>query len=195
MTKFLKFLAILIPVLVISGCSGNRQSMDIVKFLDTEQSKDSEEDKENDSLPDEKEMEESREEPEEEPGEAVIASDVIGADYFASAKLAREQTRAKNIEILMDIINNKSIDSADKKSAKRQIANIKKNSEKENAAETMLNAKGYENATVSINDGNADVVISAEGLTEQDIEQIENIVKRKTGIEADRIVITPVKIN
>ncbi|MFG6328486.1 MAG: SpoIIIAH-like family protein, partial [Lachnospiraceae bacterium] len=39
-----------------------------------------------------------------------------------------------------------------------------------------------------------DVVVDANGLTEQQIAQIEDIVRRKTGIEADKIVITPVKV-
>lgn len=131
---------------------------------------------------------------EENPGEAVMVSNTIGADYFASAKLTREQTRAKNKETLMNIINDKTIASADKKSAIRQVANITKNSEKENAAELMLQAKGFQNAVVSINEGNADVVIDSNGLSEKQIAQIEDIVKRKTGIEADKIVITPVKV-
>lgn len=131
---------------------------------------------------------------EENPGEAVMVSNTIGADYFASAKLTREQTRAKNKETLMNIVNDKAIASADKKSAIRQVAAITKNSEKENAAEIMLQAKGFENAIVSISDGNADVVVDAEGLTQQQIAQIEDIVKRKTGVEASNIVITPVKV-
>lgn len=131
---------------------------------------------------------------EESPGEAVMVSNTIGADYFASAKLTREQTRAKNKETLMNIVNNKSVASADKQSAIKQVANITKNSEKENAAELMLQAKGFENAIVSISDGNADVVVDANGLTEKQIAQVEDIVRRKTGIEADKIVITPVKV-
>ena len=58
----------------------------------------------------------------------------------------------------------------------------------------MLQAKGFQNAIVSINDGNADVVVDSNGLTEQQIAQIEDIVRRKTGIEAGKIVITPVKV-
>ncbi len=131
---------------------------------------------------------------EESPGEAVMVSNTIGADYFASAKLTREQTRAKNKETLMNIVNNKSISSADKQSAIKQVANITKNSERENAAELMLQAKGFENAIVSISDGNADVVVDSNGLTEKQIAQVEDIVRRKTGVEADKIVITPVKV-
>ena len=94
----------------------------------------------------------------------------------------------------MNIINDDKISSADKKSAIKQVAAMTKISEKENAAELMLQAKGFENAMVSISDGNADVIVSSEGLTNQQIAQIEDIVKRKTGIAADKIVITPVNV-
>ena len=129
---------------------------------------------------------------EENPGEAVMVSNNIGSDYFASSKLNREQTRAKNKETLMNIINDDKIASADKKSAIKQVAAMTKISEKENAAE--LQAKGFENAMVSISSGNADVIVSSEGLTNKQIAQIEDIVKRKTGITADKIVITPVNV-
>lgn len=131
---------------------------------------------------------------EENPGEAVMVSNNIGSDYFASSKLNREQTRAKNKETLMNIINDDKISSADKKSAINQVAAMTKISEKENAAELMLQAKGFENAMVSISSGNADVIVSSEGLTKKQIAQIEDIVKRKTGITADKIVITPVNV-
>ena len=75
------------------------------------------------------------------------------------------------------------------------MSKLTKISEKENAAELMLQAKGFTDAVVSISDGNADVVVNAEGLTEQQIAQIEDIVKRKTGIEAGKIVITPVNVH
>ena len=131
---------------------------------------------------------------EENPGEAVMVSNNIGSDYFASSKLNREQSRDKNKETLMNIINDDKIASADKKSAIKQVAAMTKISEKENAAELMLQAKGFENAMVSISSGNADVIVSSEGLTNKQIAQIEDIVKRKTGITADKIVITPVNV-
>lgn len=128
------------------------------------------------------------------PGEAVMVSNTIGADYFASSKLSREQTRAKNKETLMDIVNNKEISSADKQAAIKEVAQLTKISEKESAAELMLQAKGFTDAIVSISGGNADVVVNANGLTNQQIAQIEDIVKRKTGISPEKIVITPVEI-
>lgn len=132
---------------------------------------------------------------EENPGEAVMVSNTINSDYFTSAKLSREQTRAQNKETLMNIVNNDSIASADKKAAVKEVAQITENSEKENAAELMLKAKGFEDAMVSLSDGSVDVIVDADGLTQQQIAQIEDIVSRKTSVSAQNIVITPVAVS
>lgn len=128
------------------------------------------------------------------PGEAVMVSNTIGSDYFSSAKLSREQTRAKNKETLMQIVNNKEVASADKKAAVSEVAEITQMAEKENATEMMLQAKGFEEAMVSISDGNADVVVNADELSSKQMAQIIDIVKRKTGLSAENIVITPVQV-
>ena len=94
----------------------------------------------------------------------------------------------------MEIINNKSLDAKEKKTAVNQVAAITDTAEKENAAELMLEAKGFEDAVVSITDDSADIVINAGELTSQQIAQVQDIVKRKAGIAADKIVITPVKV-
>lgn len=131
---------------------------------------------------------------EENPGEAVMVSNSLGADYFSSAKLSREQSRAKNKETLMSIINNDKIASKDKKSAIDQVAQLTKDTQMESAAELMLEAKGFTDSVVSIEKGSADVIVNAGELTQQQLAQITDIVTRKTNISADHIVITPVAV-
>lgn len=131
---------------------------------------------------------------EENPGEAVMVSNTLGADYFASAKLTREQSRAKNKETLMDIINNDKIASKDKKSAIKQVAELTEDAQMESAAELMLEAKGFPDAVVSIEKDSADVIVNAKQLTQQQLAQISDIVTRKTDISAENIVITPVSV-
>lgn len=128
-------------------------------------------------------------------GEAVLVSNTIGSEYFDSAKLSREQTRSKNKEILMEIINSSVATDAQKEDAVNEVINITSDSEKENAAETMLEAKGFGECIVSIVDGKADVIVNANNLTEKEIAQIEDIVKRKTDVAAADIVITPVGVD
>ena len=129
------------------------------------------------------------------PGEAVLTStDVSNVDFASEVKLNREQVRSQNKESLLEIINNKSVASKDKKAAVKEVAQITKNAEQENAAEMMLEAKGFEDAVVSISEGSADVVVNVEKLTDKEMAQIADIVKRKTDVSAENIVITPVNV-
>ena len=63
--------------------------------------------------------------------------------------------------------------------------------EKEAAAEMLLEAKGFENAVVNLTGETADVVVPQADLEDSKRAQIEDIIKRKTGIAPENIVITP----
>lgn len=124
-------------------------------------------------------------------GEAVLASTGAGDSILAAAKLNREQARAKSKETLLEVINNSNVteeQKADAVSAMTQMAEI---AEKEAAAELLLEAKGFEGSVVSIADGEADVVVNEVELDDTQRAQIEDIVRRKTEIAGEHIVITP----
>lgn len=126
----------------------------------------------------------------ENPGEAVLTSGMNVADYIANVQLNREQIRAKNKETLMGLINSASIDEAAKQQAIQDMIDLTEIAEKENAAETLLMAKGFLDPVVSITGDKVDVVINASSITDPQRAQIEDIVKRKTEVGADQIVIT-----
>lgn len=126
----------------------------------------------------------------ENPGEAVLTSGMTVSDYIATVQLNREQTRARNKEILNSIINNGNIEEAAKQEAIQNMIDMTAIAEKENAAETLLQAKGFADPVVSLTDNTVDVVINAASITDQQRAQIEDIVKRKTEVPADGIVIT-----
>ena len=127
----------------------------------------------------------------EEPGEAVLASSSAGTGFAAEAKLSREQLRSKNKETLLEVINNTNISEAQKQEAVDSMVELTDIAEKEAAAEILLAAKGFEDVVVSITDGQADVVVNMENVDDAGRAQIEDIVKRKTGIAGENIVITP----
>ena len=56
--------------------------------------------------------------------------------------------------------------------------------------ETLLQAKGFTDPVVSITGEKVDVVIGAASITDPERAQIEDIVKRKTEVGAENIVIT-----
>ena len=126
----------------------------------------------------------------ENPGEAVLTSGMSVADYIAGVQLSREQIRAKNKETLMSLINSTNIDEAAKQQAIQDMIRITEISEEENAAETLLMAKGFADPVVSITDDKVDVVIHASSITDPQRAQIEDIVKRKAEVGADQIIIT-----
>lgn len=127
-------------------------------------------------------------------GEAVLVSNTVDNSFFASAKLTREQTRAKNKETLLELVNNTSISEKQKNEAIAQMMEMTALAEKETATETLLEAKGFKEVVVSIIDDKVDVVVNATELSQQDIAQIEDIVKRNTEISAENIVISPVGV-
>lgn len=126
----------------------------------------------------------------ENPGEAVLTSGLSVSDYIAGVQLSREQIRAKNKETLNSIINNTNIAEAAKQEAIQNMIELTAIVEKENAAETLLQAKGFSDPVVSLTDGKVDVVINAASITDPQRAQIEDIVKRKVGVAAENIIIT-----
>ena len=64
--------------------------------------------------------------------------------------------------------------------------------EKEAAAELLLQAKGFTDVIVSINGNSVDVVVNALSLSDAQRAQIEDIIKRKTYITAENIIISTV---
>ena len=112
------------------------------------------------------------------------------SEYIAGVQLDREQIRAKNKETMMELINSDNIPDVEKQAVIQNMIRMTEISEKENAAETLLKAKGFVDPVVSITENQVDVVVNAVSLTDPERAQIEDIVKRKTEIGAGGIVIT-----
>ena len=130
----------------------------------------------------------------ENPGETVLTSVTSGdSDYAAKVKLNREQVRSKNKETLQAIIDNDSLDESKKKDAVNEMITLTDIAEKESNAEMMLEAKGFTDVVVSMNDDGCDVVLNMGEATDAKRAQVEDIVKRKTRVSADKIVITPIQ--
>lgn len=125
------------------------------------------------------------------PGEAVFTSN-SGVAVLSEAKLLKEQTRAKNKETLLEIINSTGLTDAQKQEAVDSMVQMTAIAEKEAAAEILLEAKGFQDVVVSINGDAADVVVNATMLDDVMRAQIEDIVTRKTDIPPENIIISTV---
>lgn len=139
---------------------------------------------------DENETGEAVEETTLQPGEAVMTSSKL-TDFIIQARIDREQIRSKNKETLLKVINDETVSEKEKTSAVEAMVEITKSSELENTIETLLEAKGFSNVIVTVSDSQVDVIIDEQEITDQKRAQIEETIKRKTDISADKIVITP----
>lgn len=129
----------------------------------------------------------------EDAGEAVLTSTIPdNASFAAEIKLNREQIRAKNKETLLQIVNNESVTEAQKQAAIDEMITMTDIAERESATEMLLEAKGFSDVVVSITDESCDVVLNMGEVTDAKRAQVEDIVKRKTMISAENIVITPI---
>ena len=128
------------------------------------------------------------------PGEVLFTSASVTVDYAAEMKLSREQMRSKNKETLLEIINNTGVEDSIKQDAVNKMIAMTDVAERENAAEMLLEAKGFTDVVVSITGDSCDVVLNMGEVTDAKRAQVEDIVKRKTNISGENIVITPIVI-
>ena len=120
----------------------------------------------------------------------VSANTADSSSYFAEAKLDREQSRAKQKDILNDMLENKNISQEQKDKCTESMMELQQRIEKETAAEAMIESKGFKEAYVRMDDDTVDVVVDKDKLTDAEVAQIEDIVKRKTGMETSKIRIS-----
>lgn len=131
----------------------------------------------------------------ENPGEAVLTSTTVSnIDYASEIKLSREQIRSKNKETLLEVVNNSTISDELKQDAINKMIALTDIAERENAAEMLLEAKGFTDVVVSISENSCDVVLNMGDVTDAKRAQVEDIVKRKTNISGENIIITPIVI-
>lgn len=134
-------------------------------------------------------------EADDEPGDSLFVSSSDIVSFTAEAKLTREQVRAKSKETLLEIIENESLAEDAKSEAANAMVTLSENMEKENAAETTLAAKGFENAIVTLQDGSVGVVLDMKGVDDAGRAQIEEVIKTKTGVPVENITITPLNLS
>ena len=122
------------------------------------------------------------------PGEAVLTG---STGFAAQAKISREQVRSQNKANLMEIIDNPDISEEQKQEAVTSMVTLSEIAEKESAAESLLESKGFVDVVVNLTGYSADVVVPDNQLDDTSRAQIEDVVKRKAEVAAENIVITP----
>lgn len=93
---------------------------------------------------------------------------------------------------MLEIINSAGLSDDQKQAAVDSMVEMTDIAEKEAAAEILLEAKGFQDVVVSINGDAVDVVVNVAALDDVMRAQIEDIVKRKTEVSPENIIISTV---
>ena len=117
-----------------------------------------------------------------------------GKNYFAEAKLTRQQAQDKAIEQLEDIVENTALSEKEKSDAVSALSALTKTMELEVKIENLIKAKGYTECLVTLENQKASVVISSpDGLLANETISINEIVRNTAGIPFSDITIIEVK--
>lgn len=121
------------------------------------------------------------------------ATPVSSSNYFTNAKMEKENSRSKALEILEETANNQEFDDEIRKKAQQQILDTAKNVEKEAAIENAAKAKGYNDISIYIDNGNVDIMIKKENFSENDAKKLKDIASSQLDIDPNNIKIMEVK--
>jgi len=129
-----------------------------------------------------------------EAGEAIFVDGTWGDPaFFVQARLNREQGRSNERSILNDLINNANVADEHRAEAAEVMLEIQRRVEREAAAEALIKSKGFSEVYVRISDNSVDVIVNKPELTDQDLAQIMDVIKRKTGVSETQIHISPMR--
>lgn len=111
--------------------------------------------------------------------------------YFAEARLSRQKARDEAVSILNVTVENESADEGAKAAATESIQVMAQSAMKESRIENLVIAKGYDECVVFINDNGVNVIVQKpeNGLQQEDIARIRDIVISETGVSAEQIKI------
>lgn len=114
-----------------------------------------------------------------------------GSDYFASARLTRQQARDSAITLLQEAAAQENADAAVANEASEGIQVLASYTLKEAQIENLVTAKGYADCVAFMGENSISVVVSAaeDGLQTEDVAKITDIVLSETDYTAGQIKI------
>ena len=114
-----------------------------------------------------------------------------GSDYFASARLTRQQARDHAISLLQEAAEQENADANVANEASQGIQVLASYTLAEAQIENLVTAKGYADCVAFMGDESVSVVVSTKSgdLTAEDVAKITDITMTETGLPAGNIKI------
>ena len=121
----------------------------------------------------------------------VVSEEVpkAGTDFFEEFRLERERERALEIEAIQGVAASPDTDPEVRREAQAALLAAVSRARREFDAESMILARGYADAIVSVTSEGASVVVKSGRLEEAGVRAIGDMVARATGVNLSRITI------
>lgn len=117
----------------------------------------------------------------------------VTLDFYTKYRDYREETRNKEILICESIINSTSATAEQIADATKKMNDIRATLSLEFALESEISRYGYEDVVVSCSSDIINVIVKAEVLTQNQVDQIVSIVEHEANALFDNIKIIPVE--
>lgn len=115
-----------------------------------------------------------------------------GEAYFAQAKITRNQTRDSANEALMALIADDTIPQDQRAVLTEKAAALAASVEVEGKIENLIKAKGFTDCMVYYDTERVDVVVKTNGLLDNEVAQMKDIILKETALPAENISIIEV---
>ncbi len=112
--------------------------------------------------------------------------------YFDAARKNRENARQEALDIIKETLQDIKADETQTQQAVATAAAVAQAVEQEDAIETLIKAKGFEDCVVYIENENCHVVVKADKLESNQTLQISEIVSAQSAVERENINIVAV---
>ncbi len=127
-------------------------------------------------------------------GDAIyVNSTDVSDEYFASAKLSRDNTYDEAVATLKEIVNGSQADSTSVKNASDTLAIMTQRKIEQTNIENLVEAKTGSGCVAVISDNGVEVIIDEYAVSEDTILQIKEIIINNTDVSHEKISIIAAK--
>lgn len=123
----------------------------------------------------------------------VNSESSVDSGHFAAERAKRTQSNAEAAQALSDIVESASTSEAAKKDASASAEKLAMLIKAQSDIESEIKTKGFEDAFVSVNNGNCSVSVFGGKLDDASAIVIKDLVNRQAGIGFDKITVAQVK--
>lgn len=113
--------------------------------------------------------------------------------YFEQARLNRETSRSKSLEILNSTAENTNFDEETRQKAGDKIIETAANVEHENTMESLAQSKGYSEICVYVDEGMANIMVRKPDFGDEDVVKLTEMATETLNISANNIKIVEVR--